>query len=78
MISTFDRSNLGQIKITERRIVTQEWYETDTTKSGWDNNGWSFFSDGRIMGTAWTVVHHIHTDKFGNPFVGVAERDVDV
>ena len=64
------------MKITERRIVTQDWYETDTTKTGWDNNGW-FFSDGIPMGNAWTIVHHVHLDKFGNPFVGVAEREVD-
>ncbi len=65
------------MKITERRIVRQDWYETETTKTGWDNTGW-VFSDGSSMGTVWTIVQHIHLDKFGNPFVGVAEREVDV
>ena len=64
-------------KVTERRIVTQEWYETEYSKTGWDSHGW-FFDDGRTIGTAWTVVEHIHTDKFGNPFIGVAEREADV
>jgi hypothetical protein len=66
------------MKVTERRIVTQDWYETEANKNGWDSHGWFFFDDGKTMGTAWTVVEHIHLDKFGNPFVGVAEREVDV
>jgi len=65
------------MKITERRIVTQDWYETEKTKTGWATHGW-VFSDGRSVGTAWTIVQHIHLNKFGNPFVGVAEREVDV
>ncbi|ARV05291.1 hypothetical protein BTO04_00655 [Polaribacter sp. SA4-10] len=64
-------------KVTERRIVTQEWYETEYSKTGWDSHGW-VFDDGRIIGTTWTVVEHIHSDKFGNPFIGVAEREADV
>jgi len=64
-------------KVTERRIVTQEWYETEYSKTGWDSHGW-VFNDGRTIGTAWTIVEHIHLDKFGNPFVGIAEREVDV
>ena len=63
-------------KIIERRIVTQDWYETETTKTGWDSHGW-VFDDGHTMGNAWTIVEHIHLDKFGNPFKGVAEREVD-
>jgi hypothetical protein len=64
-------------KVTERRIVTQEWYETEYSKTGWDSHGW-VFDDGRTIGTAWTVVEHIHSDKFGNPFIGVSEREADV
>lgn len=63
--------------VTERRIVTQDWYETDTTKTGWDSNGW-VFSGGEQMDSAWTIVQHIHIDKFGNPFTGIAEREVTV
>ena len=33
---------------------------------------------GEQMNNDWTIVSHIHLDKFGNPFVGVAEREVDV
>jgi hypothetical protein len=29
------------------------------------------------MGNAWTIVEHIYLDKFGNPFKGIAEREVD-
>jgi hypothetical protein len=65
------------MKVIERRIVKQEWYETDTTKTGWDNHGWTF-DNGEQIGDDWTIVNHIHLDKFGNPFVGVAEREVDV
>ena len=63
------------MRILERRIIRQEWYETDTTKTGWDSHGWHF-ETGEQMDDEWTVVHHIHSDKFGNPFVGVAEREV--
>jgi len=67
------------MKITERRIVKQDWYETETTKTGLNNHGW-FFIDGSSMeiDLSWTIVQHIHLNKFGNPFVGVAEREVDV
>lgn len=64
-------------KVIERRIVTQDWFETETTKTGWDSYGWKF-DDGATIGTDWTVVEHIHIDKFGNPFIGVAEREVDL
>lgn len=65
------------MKITERRIVTQEWYETDTTKTGWDSHGWTF-DNGEQVGDGWIIVQHIHLDKFGNPIAGVAEREVVV
>lgn len=65
------------VKVTERRIVTQDWYETETNKRGWDSHGWQF-DDGHTMGTDWTIVAHIHLDKFGNPFKAVAEREIDV
>ena len=64
-------------KVIERRIVTQDWYETETTKTGWDSHGWRF-DDGLIMGNYWTIVEHIYLDKFGNPIKAVAEREVDV
>jgi len=64
------------MKLFERRIVTQDWYETETTKTGWDSHGW-VFEDGMVIGNDWIVVE-IHSDKHGNPFYGVAEREVEV
>lgn len=63
------------MKVTERRIVTQEWYETETTKTGWDSNGWHFKDDENAMPEYWTIVQYIYLDKFGNPFLGVAEKE---
>lgn len=63
------------IVVTECRIVTQDWYETETTKTGWDSHGW-FFDDGMIMDDSWTVVEHLHFSKFGNPVKSIAEREV--
>ena len=66
------------MKITERRIVRQEWYETDTTKTGWDNDGWTFADYGYRIGDDWNVVNIIYLDEFGNPILGIAEREVEV
>jgi hypothetical protein len=67
-------------KITERRIVTQSWYESDSKKTGWTSYGWQFddenfmlFVDGN-----WNVVEHIRYDKFGNPIIGIAEQEVEI
>jgi hypothetical protein len=64
--------------ITEKRIVRQEWYETETTKTGWDSNGWFFDDDGFAMPENWTISQHIHFDKFGNPILGVAEKEINI
>jgi hypothetical protein len=64
------------MKVTERRIVRQDWYEADT-KTGWDSDGW-MFNNWDAMGDTWTVVEYILQDKFGNPFIAVAEREVEV
>jgi len=66
------------MKITERRIVEQSWYETEWTKTGWDSHGWTFKESGSPMGNTWTVVEHLESDKFGNPYLGVAEREVEI
>lgn len=62
-------------KVIERRIVTQDWYESEFSKTGWDSHGW-VFNDGNTMGSDWIIVELIHLDKYGNPFMGVAEREV--
>ena len=65
------------MEVLERRVVRQEWYETETTKTGWDSHGWVFDS-GEQMGNDWYIFDHIHLDKFGNPLVGIAQRKVNV
>lgn len=62
------------MKIIERRIVIQEWFESDSTKIGWDSDGWKF-EDNSSMDNDWTVVSCIEINKFGNPTIGVAERE---
>lgn len=64
--------------ITERRLVYQIWYETESTKTGWDSHGWCFKDDDIQMCLDWTVVEHLEIDKFGNPTIGVAERDFKI
>lgn len=63
------------MKVTERRIIRQDWYETEMTKTGWDSHGW-IFDDGNVVSCDWVIVNHIHSDKYGNPFVGIAEREI--
>lgn len=63
--------------ITERRIVTQYWHEDNYTKRGWDSHGWRFLDDvgSGIEDYGWTIVEHLELDKFGNPILGVAEKE---
>lgn len=64
------------MKITERRIVRQDWHESDESKNGWDSVGWHFDDDYLPMNELhWEVVTNIYTDKFGNPFLGIAEKE---
>ena len=48
------------MKITERRIVEQQWYETELSKTGWE------------------IVQHLYTDKFGNSWLGIAEKETKI
>lgn len=64
-------------KVIERRIVIQDWYEINENKNGWDSHGW-MFDNGECVDTGWTIVEHVHVDKFGNPFLAIAERVVEV
>ena len=50
------------MKITERRIVEQQWYETDLSKTGWDSHGWVFKDDFQGILSGWEIVQHLHTD----------------
>lgn len=64
--------------VTETRIVRQEWYETELTKTGWDSHGWVFQDDGQLMPNEWTVINHLQSDKFYNPMLGIAEKKTEV
>ena len=64
--------------IKEIRIVTQQWYESECEKTGWASHGWEFQDDGYSAGEDWTIVDHIKTDKFGNPTMGIAEKETTI
>lgn len=64
------------MKITERRVVYQEWYESEYSTTGWDSHGWHF-EDGTFDNT-WEIVEHITTDKYGNAWVGIAEKETEI
>jgi len=67
------------MKITERRIVEQQWYETELSKTGWDSYGWVFKDSGSNAEVeGWTIVEHLHTDKFGNSWLGIAEKETEI
>jgi len=67
------------MKITERRIVEQQWYETEWTKTGWDSYGWMFKdSGGNAEVEGWEIVEHLHIDKFGNSWLGIAEKETEI
>ncbi len=67
------------MKVTERRIVEQYWYEDTYTKRGWDSHGWVFMDSGSNAEVdGWTIVEHLHTDKFGNSWFGIAEKETEI
>jgi len=64
------------MKVTEIRIVRQDWYETEYTKTGWDSHGW-YFDDGNFD-DSWTITKILDTDKFEHPTVAIVERDATI
>lgn len=66
------------MKVTERRIVEQQWFETEVSKTGWDSHGWVFKDDFQGLLIGWEIVEHLHTDKFGNSWLGIAERETKI
>ena len=64
--------------VTERRIVRQTWYETEFTKTGWDNHGWEFNDTGHTVDENWNIVKYLETDKYGNPMLGIAEKETEI
>ena len=67
------------MKITERRIVEQFWYETEFSKTGWSSYNWGFKDSGEsIEYSGYTVVEYLHIDKFGNSWLGIAEKETEI
>ena len=65
--------------MTERRLVVQDWYETELNKNGWDSHGWVFKDDHQGIFTGWNVVEILQSDKFGNhPTLGIAEKEITI
>lgn len=62
--------------MTERRLVVQDWYETEYNKNGWDSHGWVFKDDYQGILTGWNVVEVLQSDKFGNPALAIAEKEI--
>lgn len=68
------------MKITERRIVMQDWYETEYNKTGWESQGGWVFLDTceNAEDYGWTIVEHIRSDKWYNPTLGIAEKENEI
>lgn len=64
--------------IKERRVVYQDWYETEHSKTGWETNvGW-YFKEGDFISPDWEIKEILESDKFGNPILAVAEKDTEI
>jgi len=66
------------MKITERRIVIQNWYETELSKTGWDTYGWMFKDDYQGLLLGWKIVEILQSDKYGNLVTGIAEKETKI
>lgn len=67
------------MKIVERRLVIQDWYETEYTKTGWDNHEWQFKDDRNVINPQeWVIISHLDSDKFGNPILAIAEKETEI
>lgn len=65
------------MKITQKRVVYQDWYETEYSKTGWDSHGWQFYDGGEFDET-WLVVSQFLFDKFGNPRGGISVKETEI
>lgn len=41
-------------------VIEQEWFESEDSKTGWDNTGWD-------VPEGYEIDEYIETDKFGHP-----------
>lgn len=62
------------MKIIERRIIMQDWYETEYSKTGWESQGGWRFLDSAEEIHGWEIVEHLRTDKHYNPTLAIAEK----
>lgn len=62
------------MKITERRLVVQEWFKKETE---WISHGWFFLDSDDPVGDDWKVTNHLKTDEHINPIYGVVEREIN-
>ena len=65
------------MKITERRLVFQDWYECEDSKTGWDSWDWRFLDSTENI-YSWNVVEILESDKYGNPILGIAEKQTEI
>lgn len=61
--------------ITEKRIARQDWYETGTTKTGWESHGWHFLEDGLPVGEDWEIEEVLENDKYYNPVLALFTKE---
>lgn len=67
------------MKITECRIVMQDWFESEYSKTGWDSYGWRFLDDAEdISYMDWIIVDILKTDNYYNPTLAVAEKETNI
>ena len=66
------------MKITELRLVFQEWYETEYSKTGWDSYGWRFKDDGNYISDDWKTFSILNNDKFGNEILGIVQKITEI
>lgn len=63
--------------VIERRIVFQDWYESEDSKTGWDSWEWRFLDDTENI-YGWSVVEILREDKYSNPTLGIAEKETEI
>ena len=66
------------MKVTERRIVEQHWYEDTYTIRGWDSHGWVFKDDYQGIVDGWEIVDILDMDKFYHPILAIAEKETEI
>ena len=66
------------MKVTEKRVVEQDWFENDVTKTGWDSADWFFKDTREPMDSSWTIVEYLDSDKHYNPILGIAEKETQL